>query len=174
MAQTIFTLGHSTRSLDSFLALLREHGVTQVIDVRRFPVSHRHPYFSGEELAATLREAGLGYRHEPDLGGRRKASSESRNGGWRAGSFRAYADYMETTEFRGALDAVIGDASTEVPVLLCAEAVPWRCHRQLISDALVARGLAVRHVMGSGTAPQHSLTRFAQVQEDMTVIYPSD
>jgi uncharacterized protein (DUF488 family) len=172
MAETIFTLGHSTRTLESFLALLREHGVTQVIDVRRFPVSHRHPHFSGEELAASLRQEGIGYRHEAALGGRRKAAPGSPNSAWRAGSFRAYADYMDSLEFREALDSVIEDAEKETPILLCAEAVPWRCHRQLISDALLARGLAVRHVMGTGTAPPHTLTRFARVREDSTVVYP--
>ncbi|HEV2845739.1 MAG TPA: DUF488 domain-containing protein, partial [Thermoanaerobaculia bacterium] len=153
----VFTLGHSTRAIGEFLDLLREHGVQVLVDVRRFPMSRRHPQFSRDSLAASLQEAGIGYMHEPDLGGRRTARPGSPHMAWRVEAFRGYADHMETPEFGAALDRLIDRAARETVAILCAEAVPWRCHRRLISDALVAREVDVRHILGPGRADSHEI-----------------
>src|SRR5947199_6111295 len=134
-----FTAGHSTRPVEELLALLAEHGVTTLVDVRRYPASRRHPQFSRDALAASLAGAGIQYVHEPDLGGRRSARPGSPHTAWRVEAFRGYADYMETPEFQAALDRLIRRSQGETVAILCAEAVPWRCHRRLISDALVSR-----------------------------------
>ena len=181
---TIFTIGHSTRTLDDFLALLRAHGVNQLADVRTVPASRRHPHFAGDALARSLRQAGIAYRHVPALGGLRKPRRDSRNTGWRHESFRGYADHMETAAFQSALEDLIrwsdsGDpekvALHEVGLtttaIMCAEAVWWQCHRQLIADALVARGIDVRHIMSATSAPPHALTSFARIDEGR-VTYP--
>jgi uncharacterized protein (DUF488 family) len=158
----IFTIGHSTRALEEFTALLNREGVTHVADVRAFPFSRRYPHFNGEALAPALAELGIGYTHFPSLGGRRKAKHDSHNTAWRNTSFRGYADYMETDAFREAVDALSKAASAAPTTIMCAEAVPWRCHRSLISDALVARGVDVQHILEQGLKP-HSLTSFARV-----------
>lgn len=175
---TIFTIGHSTRSLDEFIALLKAHGVTQLADIRTIPKSKRHPHFAGEALAASLPVAGISYRHFPGLGGLRKPRRDSRNSGWKNDSFRGYADYMQTDEFANALKDLVrwSDAGSTGPglrtVIMCAEAVWWRCHRQLVSDALVASGIDVRHISSATSAPLHSLTDFARVGPDGRVTYP--
>jgi uncharacterized protein (DUF488 family) len=168
---TIYTVGHSTRPLDDFLALLKAHAIVQLADVRTVPKSRRHPHFAGDALAHSLPAAGVAYRHFPGLGGLRKPRRDSRNAAWRNDSFRGYADYMETDEFERALDALSAWSAPRTAVM-CAESVWWRCHRQLIADALVARGIEVRHI-GSGTsAPVHTLTEFARVDEKRRVTYP--
>ncbi len=168
----IFTIGHSTRTWGEFLELLREHEIERLVDVRRFPGSRRHPHFAQEALSGALAEAGIGYSHEPDLGGFRKPRPESPNTAWRSAGFQAYADHMDSPEFREALSRVIGLASERTVTIMCAEAMPWRCHRQLISDALVARGYEVIHVLGSGKSEGHSLNANARVLRDLRLVYP--
>jgi uncharacterized protein (DUF488 family) len=159
----IMTIGHSTRSMAEFLALLQAHGVTAVVDVRSLPRSRRHPHFSLDTLKSSLPAHGIAYHHFPGLGGRRSPTPGSRNTGWRHPSFRAYADHMETAEFREALDALLALAQKFFVALMCAESKWWECHRQLVADALVARGIEVRHIMSVGNAPAHQLTTFAHV-----------
>lgn len=169
---TLFTIGHSTRTWAEFRELLREHGIGLLIDVRRFPGSRRHPHFAQEALSQALPEAGVAYSHEPDLGGFRQPRPESPNTAWRSAGFRAYADHMDSPEFREALSRVIGLASDKTVAIMCAEATPGRCHRQLISDALVARGYEVIHVLGSGKSESHSLNANARVLPDFRLVYP--
>jgi uncharacterized protein (DUF488 family) len=159
----VHTLGHSTLSVEDLLALVRRHGVGTIADVRRYPGSRRHPQFGREALAAALAAAGVAYVWLPDLGGRRRARPDSPHAAWRSDSFRAYADHMETPAFAAALDHLLRVARTAPTAVLCAEAVPWRCHRQLIADALVVRGVDVRHIMGHGAPAPHRLTPFARI-----------
>jgi uncharacterized protein (DUF488 family) len=168
-----YTLGHSTRTLAELLALLRERGVRTLVDVRRFPGSRRHRHFNREPLAAALGEAGIEYRHEPDLGGRRSARADSPNTAWRVEGFRAYADHMATPEFHAALDRLLGAETRRPAALLCAEAVPWRCHRQLIADALVAHGHAVRHILAPERTQEHELNPAARVLPGGRLVYPA-
>jgi uncharacterized protein (DUF488 family) len=167
----LFTVGHSTRPIEELLALLAEHGIETLVDVRRFPGSRRHPQFSRDALAASLAEAGIQYVHEPGLGGRRAARPDSPHTAWRVEAFRGYADHMETPEFEAALDRLIQRAAGETVVILCAEAVPWRCHRRMISDALVARGLQVLHILGPGRADLHELNENAHVLPGGRLLY---
>jgi uncharacterized protein (DUF488 family) len=169
----VWTIGHSTRALDELIALLRAHGVAAVADVRRFPRSRRHPHFDTDALAQSLPAAGLAYRHHPGLGGFRRARPDSRNLGLRNASFRGYADYMGTEEFARHLDALLKGAIAAPTAIMCAEAVPWRCHRSLIADALVARGVEVRHILGPARAEPHALTAGARVAGGR-VIYPGE
>ena len=169
----VLTIGHSTRSFDEFLALLREHQVTTLVDVRRFPGSRRHPQFNAPVLARALEEAGIAYVHEPDLGGHREPRADSPNTAWRLASFRGYADHMAGTAFRDALERLRARAARERPAVMCAEAVPWRCHRQLISDALVATGTPVRHVLGPGPARAHEKNPGARLGADGVLVYPA-
>ena len=168
--RTIWTIGHSTRSIDEFLELLEVHSIAQVVDVRTVPRSGRHPHFNADSLSTSLLVSGRGYEHCPDLGGLRKPQRDSTNLGWRHPSFRGYADYMQTTRFR---DAVVRlEALARSPTaIMCAEAVWWRCHRQLIADAMVARGNRVLHILGVRPAEPHQLTSFARVV-DGNVDYP--
>lgn len=166
----VITIGHSTRSLGEFLDLLRVAGVSVLVDVRIAPGSRRHPQFGKDALAAALAAAGIRYVHAPDLGGRRQGRADSPHVGWRNASFRAYADHMESPAFQEAIASVIATARSQTVALMCAEAVPWRCHRQLIADALVAHGLEVVHVIGPGESRPHALTPFARL-EDGRIIY---
>jgi uncharacterized protein (DUF488 family) len=168
----IHTIGHSTRSWDAFLALLRGHGVTRLVDVRRYPGSRRHPHFSKEQLAPALDAAGIAYIHAVDLGGRRAPARDSPNGAWRSASFRAYADHMASPEFQAWLERLIGWSSGADTAIMCAEAVHWNCHRQLIADALVARGIGVAHITDAGTPAPHLLSPHAMVDEHGNVSYP--
>ena len=168
----LFTIGHSTRPLEAFLELLRENDIGTVIDARRFPMSRRHPHYNGDSLAESLERAGIAYRHEVDLGGRRAVRSNSPNGAWRNATFRGYADHMDTAEFRNALARVLADADAGATAVLCAEALPWRCHRNLIADAAVARGLDVLHIMGSQQLQAHTLNPSARIRPDGTLEYP--
>jgi uncharacterized protein (DUF488 family) len=167
----VFTAGHSTRPVAELLDLLAEHGVQTLVDVRRFPGSRRHPQFSRDALAASLAEAGIQYIHEPDLGGRRAPRPDSPHTAWRVEAFRGYADHMESPEFKAALDRLIQRSTRETVAILCAEALPWRCHRRLISDALVARGLPVLHILGPGRADPHELDPNARVLPGGRLLY---
>lgn len=171
---TIFTIGHSTREAEELVELLRSNGVELLVDVRRFPGSRRHPHFNGEALAVTLAEAGIRYRHEPAMGGRRSGSGrpDSPNTGWRNASFRAYADHLGSSEMAEALRRLEAEAAEAPVAIMCAEAVPWRCHRQLISDALTARGADVRHIVSDRPPAPHELNEMARVAVDGTVTYP--
>jgi len=171
-AQAIYTIGHSTRSAEELLALLREAGVQRLADVRAFPSSRRHPQYNRDALTTWLGEAGIEYRHLPGLGGRRSPVPGSPNGGWRELAFQGYADHMRSSEFQDALAALEAMAREAPTAVICAEAVWWRCHRRLIADALVARGWRVVH-LGAGSSPSlHELTEFAVVGPDGTVTYP--
>lgn len=159
----ILTIGHSTHPLEEFVRLLQIHGVARVADVRTVPRSRHNPQFDRTALPTTLAAAGIEYRHLPGLGGLRHPRPDSPNAGWRNASFRGFADYMQTEEFAEHLAELLDasrDASTAV---MCAEAVPWRCHRSLIADALLARGIRVEHIMGAGPPKPHALTPFARV-----------
>jgi uncharacterized protein (DUF488 family) len=169
---TIYTIGHSTRSSEELLALLREAGVELVADVRAYPSSRRHPQFNRDALAAWLGAAGIGYRHMPGLGGRRSPVPGSPNGGWRELAFRGYADHMRSPEFQAALAELEAAARATPTAIMCAEAVWWRCHRRLISDALVARAWRVEHLGIDGAAAVHELTEFAVVGPGGTLTYP--
>jgi uncharacterized protein (DUF488 family) len=171
-ASRILTVGHSTRPLDDFVALLRRHGVTGLADVRTIPRSRRHPHFSRESLEISLPAGGIAYGHFPGLGGLRKPRRDSKNAGWRHAGFRGYADHMQTAEFAEALAALLAFATTRLVAVMCAEAKWWQCHRQLIADALVARGLEVRHIMSPTEAPPHAMTPFART-EGTAVTYPA-
>jgi uncharacterized protein (DUF488 family) len=168
-AVIVHTVGHSTLSLEAFLALLQAHGLTGIVDVRRFPASRRHPHFGREALADALAGAGVSYRWLPALGGRRHGQSGSPHVGWRNAAFRAYADHMDTDEFRSGLTDLLALAGERPTAILCAEATPWRCHRQLIADVLVARGVDVRHVLGRGASEPHRLASFARVDGERVV-----
>ena len=151
--------------------MLTGHGVRVLVDVRRFPASRRHPQFGREALAASLAEAGIEYVHEPDLGGRRAARPGSQHTAWRVEAFRGYADHMESPEFAAALERLMRRAAGTPTAILCAEAVPWRCHRRLISDALVARGVQVLHILGPGRAEPHELDPNARVLPGGRLLY---
>jgi uncharacterized protein (DUF488 family) len=167
----VYTVGHSTRSIDELIRMLHEHRVTTVMDVRRFPGSHRYPHFSQDALAASLAESGIGYIHKVELGGRRSGRAGSPNTAWRNASFRAYADHMDSPGFRGALRELIEHASSSTCALVCAEALPHRCHRRLIADALVARGAEVVHILGSHQTERHALNPHARVLPDGRIRY---
>jgi uncharacterized protein (DUF488 family) len=167
---TIFTIGHSTRTLDELVALLTQNGVVQLADVRTVPKSRRHPQFVREALAESLPRAGIAYRHIPGLGGLRKPRADSINTAWRNEGFRGYADYMQTPAFGQALDDLLEWASRPTAIM-CAEAVWWQCHRQLIADALLARAVEVRHIVSAAVPQAHRLTDFARV-EGTRVTYP--
>jgi len=169
-SSTLYSIGHSTRSIEEFVGLLRSHGVQQLADVRTIPKSRRYPQFTSEALEASLRAHGIGYRHVPALGGLRKARHDSRNTAWRNASFRGYADHMQTPAFATALTELIGWASVPTAIM-CAEAVWWQCHRQLIADALVARGHPVAHILSRAQPEAHTLTTFARVRAG-AVTYP--
>jgi uncharacterized protein (DUF488 family) len=166
----LYTVGHSTRTFEELLGLLKREGVSHLVDVRAFPTSARHPHFNKTHLELALPEHLIRYTHFPSLGGRRKAQRDSHNTLWRNAGFRAYADYMETREFEEALDDLLLAAQREPTVIMCAEAVPWRCHRSLIADAAVARGAEVLHIMDAQAQP-HRLTSFGRVDERGRVRY---
>jgi uncharacterized protein (DUF488 family) len=168
---TILTIGHSTRPLDELIDLLRTHGVARLVDVRAFPRSRRHPQFNIDTLPAALAASGLDYTHLQALGGRRPARADSHNTAWREPGFRGYADYMETPAFEGGLKALLDLAGRQRVAIMCAEAMPWQCHRFLVSDALVARGVRVEHIMGPGERRRHQPPPFAR-NADGRVTYP--
>src|SRR5688500_7531786 len=169
----VFTIGHSTRSIEDFLELLRVHGVTCLLDVRTVPRSRHNPQFNRDTLPESLRQAVIAYGHMPELGGLRHARADSRNMVWRNSPFRGYADYMQTPEFEAGIETLIATATRERSAIMCAEAVPWRCHRSLIADALVVRGIPVKHIMSATRANLHVLTPFANVH-GTHLTYPAD
>lgn len=168
---TVFSIGHSSRGFDEFLALLRAHGVTQVADVRRLPGSRRHPQFGRDTLPDALRQSQITYFHLPELGGLRRPRAGSPNTGWQNRSFQGYADYMATPEFQQGLEQLLERAARRPTAMMCAEAVPWRCHRGLIADALVARGVPVEHILGRSQSQQHTLRPWACVDRGH-ITYP--
>ncbi len=169
---TIFTIGHSTHLIEKFIDQLGSNGVKQLIDIRTIPKSRRNPQFNSDALAASLRAAHIDYVHMKDLGGLRHPRKDSINTGWRNDSFRGYADYMQTEEFAAALARAIALAAKRPTALMCAEAVPWRCHRSLVSDALLARGIRVLEIIGPAKPKEHSLTPFAKVRGTQ-ITYPA-
>jgi uncharacterized protein (DUF488 family) len=162
--QRIWTIGHSTREIDDFIAALNAHGIKVVADVRMLPGSRRHPQFNKDALAHSLEKVGIRYEHFPELGGRRKAKVDSRNIAWRNEAFRGYADYMETDEFRKGIERLVnlGEAYARTAIM-CAEAVWWRCHRALISDLLKSRGIEVIHIIDAKKTEQHPFTSAARI-----------
>lgn len=167
----LFTVGHSTRSLEELSQLLRENSVTCLLDVRSVPRSRHNPQFNSDALAAVLPVRGIAYAHRPSLGGMRKPKPGSVNQGWKEEGFRGYADYMQTAEFERALTGLIQEAERAPTAIMCAEALPSHCHRSLISDALSVWGVEVRHIMGVGETKSHALTGFALV-EGQRITYP--
>jgi uncharacterized protein (DUF488 family) len=167
----VLTVGHSTRPIEAFIELLRSHGVTQLVDVRTVPRSRHNPQFGQEALQASLAAAGIGYAHAPGLGGFRRPAPDSPNAGWRNLSFRGYADYMQTPDFDAELRNLFELARTDRVALMCAEAVPWRCHRSLIADALTVHGVTTCEIAGPKRLQPHRLPSFARVQDE-AVTYP--
>jgi uncharacterized protein (DUF488 family) len=172
-SQIVLTIGHSTRALDEFIALLKAHAVTLVVDVRTIPRSRHNPQFNEDSLPDSLKKSGVGYVHMPGLGGLRHAKRDSVNAGWRNASFRGYADYMQTPEFEKQMEELIQLAKEHRIALMCAEAVPWRCHRSLIGDALTVRGIRTEDIMSLKLRRLHTLTPFAHVQGRI-VTYPAE
>ena len=169
----VLTVGHSTRPIEEFLALLSAHRATQLVDVRTVPRSRHNPQYNADALAAALATAGIGYVHAPGLGGFRRPVAASPNAGWRNLSFRGYADYMQGPEFAENLFGLVELARHDRVVLMCAEAVPWRCHRSLIADALVVHGIATCEIASASRLQSHRLTPFARVQ-GLDISYPPD
>jgi uncharacterized protein (DUF488 family) len=168
---TILTIGHSTRTLDEFVRLLEAYGVTLVVDVRTVPRSRHNPQFNKETLPSSLKKYGIKYIHMPDIGGLRRPKPDSVNLAWRNNTFRGYADYMQTKEFTDNLLKIIALAKENRLALMCAEALPWRCHRSLISDALVVRHIKVEHIISANSLINHQLNEMAQV-EGAKITYP--
>jgi len=168
----VFTIGHSTHPLDAFIGLLKKNEVRHVLDVRTVPHSRRNPQFDKSVLPESLRVPGINYTHLPGLGGLRHPTRDSINKAWRNTSFRGFADYMQTPEFEEGLLRILELADSEQCVLMCAEAVPWRCHRSLIGDALVARGARVEHIISSNERKLHVMTPWAQT-DGLKIFYPS-
>ncbi|MCE9556859.1 MAG: DUF488 domain-containing protein [Planctomycetes bacterium] len=173
MSPPLFTIGHSTHSLDQFLSLLGQHGVTVLADIRRFPGSRKFPHFSSENLASALPGAGIEYHWLEALGGRRRKEpgSKSLNLGLRNESFRNYADYMQTPEFREGVNQLLSWAAAKPTAFMCSESVFWRCHRRLVSDYFLMKGMTVQHIMPSGELRPHTLTEGARI-EGQEVTYP--
>lgn len=171
MPDILWTIGHSTRPIDEFISLLNAHDIQQLVDVRTVPRSRYNPQFNAEALASSLIGAAVSYQHSASLGGLRKPRRDSVNTGWRNESFRGYADYMQSEAFWEALDELMADSQKLRTAIMCAEAVPWRCHRSLVADALVSRGWEARHIMSETKADLHRLTPFATV-ENGRLSYP--
>lgn len=169
----VMTIGHSTRTLSGFIGLLQAHAVTRVVDVRTIPRSWHNPQFNKDSLPDSLQQAGLSYVHLPGLGGLRHTKPDSINMGWRNASFRGYADYMQTPEFEQSLGELVQMARQERVAIMCAEAVPWRCHRSLIADALLVRGIRAEDIMSLTRRTVHTLTPFAKVR-GTTITYPAE
>lgn len=167
------SVGHSDRSLEEFLRLLQSHQVTLLVDVRKMPGSRRNPQFNRDALTQSLHEAGIRYLHIPGLGGLRRRTPDSPNSGWKNASFQGYADYMLTPEFERSIGELMDRARGERAALMCAEAVPWRCHRSLIADALVVRGIAVEHILSPSRTQTHVLRPWAHV-EGTRITYPPE
>ena len=174
IAPAIWTIGHSTRPLDAFLALLARYQVDAIADVRRFPASRRHPHYAGPSLRSSLAAGGVDYRWLPLLGGRRRAAPDSRNTAWRNASFRGYADYVETTEFAEGLNELLELSARARTAVMCAEAVWWRCHRALIADVLRVRGIEVVHILDLEHATVHPFTAAARIVDGRLTYAPAE
>lgn len=170
---TLWTVGHSTRPIADFVGLLQAHGIRQLVDVRTIPRSWHNPQFNQDQLPGPLKKAGIQYVHMAGLGGLRRTNRDSVNTAWRNASFRGFADYMQTDEFDAALEDLIRLAARKPTAIMCAEAVPWRCHRSLIADALVARGISVEEIIGNSSVRLHVLTPWARVI-GKRVTYPGE
>ena len=168
---TVWTVGHSTRSLEELIGVLRRYGVEAVVDVRTVPRSRTNPQFNREELEIKLPEAGIDYAHAKDMGGLRKPLTDSVNSAWENESFRGFADYMQTEGFAQALDRLIDQAHSRPTAIMCAETLPWRCHRSLIADALLVRGFDIVEIFDETKSQAHKLTSFAVVCE-RRITYP--
>lgn len=168
---SVFTIGHSTRSIEDFIEILKSYDITELIDIRTIPKSRHNPQFNGDVLAHALRNHHINYRHEKKLGGLRHSSKDSINMAWKNLSFRGYADYMQTDEFKEGLQELITIAEHKVVVIMCAEAVPWRCHRSLVGDALLVHGIQVNDIYSKSEVKLHKLTQWAVVH-GTTVTYP--
>jgi uncharacterized protein (DUF488 family) len=169
---TVHTIGHSTHPIEQFISILQAHSIRRLVDVRTIPKSRRNPQFNRENLSASLPSAGIDYFHLPGLGGLRHPRKDSINTAWRNASFRGYADYMQTPEFTENLHRLVELAADVPTAIMCAEAVPWRCHRSLIADALIARGIAVTEILSATKSQPHTITSFAHV-EGHQVTYPA-
>ncbi len=168
---TIFTIGHSTHPIEEFIDILKAHGVEFVADVRTIPKSRHNPQYNSETIGESLRQAHIGYEHMPGLGGLRHAKKDSVNTGWTNASFRGFADYMQTENFERSLQELIEEARQRTTAIMCAEAVPWRCHRSLIADALLIREIKVMDIMSAKSMKEHALTAWAKV-DGATITYP--
>ncbi|HEV2551113.1 MAG TPA: DUF488 domain-containing protein [Stellaceae bacterium] len=167
----VLTIGHSTRPLEALIAALSANGVERLLDIRTIPRSRYNPQFNRESLAAALPAASIAYQHHPGLGGLRRPLPDSPNRGWRNAGFRGFADYMQTAAFASEIEALIEEARSQRLAIMCAEAIPWRCHRSLVADALAVRGVAVEHIIDAGHRAPHKLTAFARV-EGARLTYP--
>ena len=169
---SVFTIGHSTHPIEEFIELLKAHGMKRVIDVRTIPRSRHNPQFNADDLKFSLRAAGIAYSHIKRLGGLRHPKTDSKNLAWRHSGFRGFADYMQTPEFEAGLERATKPSKTKPSALMCAEAVPWRCHRSLIADALFVRKIPVEHILSKARTKPHKLTPFARVRRTQ-VTYPA-
>ena len=170
---TIFTIGHSTHPIKEFVGILKAFDIATLVDIRTVPRSRHNPQFEQEALAQALESSGIAYRYMKDLGGLRRTKKDSPNQGWRNLSFRGYADYMQTPEFRRAVEGLIALGRASCTVIMCAEAVPWRCHRSLVGDALIIHNISVVDIMSEHKSSPHKLTKFAQVKGEQ-ILYPPE
>lgn len=170
---TLYTIGHSNRPLEALIAMLHAHGIKRLVDIRTVPRSRHNPQFNRDSLPASLAAAGIAYEHRPGLGGLRRPRTDSPNAGWRNAGFRGFADYMATEEFGGELATLLAAAEEAPSAVMCAEAVPWRCHRSLVADAATVRGVLVEHIMSPERRQRHKLTPFARV-EGSRITYPPE
>ncbi len=169
----IFTIGHSTRPVSEFIEIIKAYGIKKVVDVRTIPKSRHNPQFNKDELKESLKVVKIGYLHMKGLGGLRHALKDSPNMGWKNASFRGFADYMQTEEFKEALDNLMSEVQKRATVIMCAEALPWRCHRSLIGDALLTRGIHVIDIMSITSSRDHTLTPWAKVHGSK-ITYPPE
>lgn len=167
----VFTIGHSTRTISEFIEIIKAYGIKKVVDIRTIPKSRYNPQFNEDTLRESLKETKIAYLHMKGIGGLRHALKDSPNMGWRNASFRGFADYMQTGEFEQSIEKLIEAAEKVATVIMCAEAVPWRCHRSLVGDALLIRGVQVRHIMSAGSSRDHTLTPWAKVK-GAKITYP--
>ena len=169
---TFYTIGHSTHSIDEFIELLKAYTITQLVDIRSVPGSRHNPQYGQAALQKSLTESGISYHYLKPLGGWKRGVSDEQNAGWRNASFRSYADYMQTPAFTAGINELLSLTDTTPTAIMCAEAVPWRCHRSLVADALTVRGIEVRDIMSKTNAPIHRLTSFAHIK-GTTITYPA-
>lgn len=167
----VFTIGHSTRPVAEFIDIIKAYGIKKVADIRTIPKSRHNPQFNQDEIWESLKAAKIGYIHMKGLGGLRHALKDSQNTAWKNVSFRGFADYMQTGEFKDSLEKLVEEAKKRTIVVMCAEAVPWRCHRSLLGDALLVRGVQVMHIMNASSSIEHTLTPWAKV-EGTKITYP--